>query len=133
MNTINDLAFPQFADYEYLREQSMSCDSWPVEAAPIEVKNPVNSTVPALILQGANDILTPPFMGGSAARELEHGTLVIVPQKGHDVWIRASNCTCQIASSFIVDPEQELDLTCLDARRPQWAMPDEVETAVDDG
>lgn len=123
VNAINDLAFPQFADYGFLREQSMACDNWPVEAAPITVKNPVSSTVPTLILQGAYDTRTPPFMGRRTARELEKSTLVMVPQQGHEVWVRASNCAGQIASSFVMDPERELDLTCLDARRPQWALP----------
>jgi len=123
VNAINDLAFPQFADYRFLREQSMACDNWPVEAAPITVKNPVSSTVPTRILQGAYDTRTPPFMGRRTARELENSTLVLVPQQGHEVWIRASNCAGQIASSFVMDPELELDLTCLDARRPQWALP----------
>jgi hypothetical protein len=45
---------------------------------------------------------------GSArrAREPENSTLVVVPQQGHEVWIRAFNCVGQLASSFVIDPMQ---------------------------
>ena len=124
LNAVNDLAFPQFTDLASLREQSNTCVGWPVAAAPIEVKNPVSSTVPALILQGAYDTRTPLFMGRRAARELANSTLVVVPQQGHEVWTSATNCAGRIATAFVLDPGAELDLSCLDARRPQWALPE---------
>lgn len=125
LNSYNDLEFPQFTNLNFLREQAGICAAWPVEAASIEVKNPVSSTVPTLILQGAYDTATPPYMGRRAARELANSTLVIVPQQGHEVWTSATNCEGQIATSFVLNPDAELDLSCLDARRPQWALPEE--------
>ena len=108
---------------DLLNNQADSCAEWPVAAASIEVKNPVSSTVPALILQGAYDTRTPVFMGRRAARELENSTLVIVPQQGHEIWSSATNCAGQIEAAFVLEPSAELDTTCLDGRRPQWALP----------
>jgi pimeloyl-ACP methyl ester carboxylesterase len=125
VNTYNDLAFPQFANLDYLREQAESCNNWPVEAASIEVKNPLISTVPALILQGAYDTKTPVFMGRRISRELENSTLALVPQQGHEIWVSATDCVGQIAAAFVLNPDQEPDLSCLDARRPQWSLPDD--------
>lgn len=127
INALNDLEFPQFVDREFLREQAVFCDNWPVEAAPIDVKNPVSSTVPTLILQGAYDTKTPPYMGRRASRELENSTLVMVPQQGHEVWTSGSSCIGQIAAAFVLNPEAALDLFCLEERRPKWALPEDAD------
>jgi CubicO group peptidase (beta-lactamase class C family)/pimeloyl-ACP methyl ester carboxylesterase len=125
LSSYNDLEFPQFASLNFLREQAGICAAWPVDVAAIEVKNPVSSTVPTLILQGAYDTKTPAYMGRRAARELANSTLVIVPQQGHEVWTSATSCAGQIATSFVLNPDAEPDLSCLEARRPQWALPDD--------
>lgn len=96
---------------------------WPVVAAPIAVKNPVSSTVPTLILQGRYDIKTPVPMGRRAARELVNSTLALFPRQGHEVWSKATSCAGKIATAFVLNPEQALDLACLEERRPQWALP----------
>lgn len=125
VNTYNDLEFPALSDMETAIGAASTCEFWPVIAAPIEVKNPVSSTVLALILQGTADTATPVFMGRRAARELANSTLVLIPQHGHEVWKAATSCAGTIATAFVLDPEQEIDLSCLDARLPQWALPEE--------
>jgi pimeloyl-ACP methyl ester carboxylesterase len=126
-NSYNNLQFPQLTNLDKSRVQASRCESWPISAAPIEVKDPVTSDVPALILQGAYDMPTPVYMGQTANSELENSTYVLIPQQGHATWNNASNCVGQIATAFVQDPEAELDLSCLDARWPQWALPDDGE------
>jgi pimeloyl-ACP methyl ester carboxylesterase len=123
LNSYNDLQFPQVTDLVMSQAQAGRCENWPVAPAPIEVKDPVSSTVPALILQGAYDKPTPIYMGRRAARELENSTYVLIPQQAHGTWRNAGGCVGQIATAFVQDPEAELDLTCLEARQPQWALP----------
>ena len=123
VNSYNDLAFPQLSNLALSQTMADLCRNWPVAAAPIQVKDPVSSTVPTLILQGAYDRRTPVFMGKRAARELENSTYVLVPQIGHEVWTYAGDCVGQIAAAFIQDPGADLDLSCLDARQPQWVLP----------
>ena len=125
VNSFNDLAFPQFSSLDLSKTLGDSCQNWPVEAAPIQVKDPVSSSVPALILQGAYDTRTPVYMGKRTARELENSTYVLVPQKGHEVWSNAGGCIGQIATAFIQNPDAALDLSCLEARQPQWVLPDD--------
>ena len=123
VNSLNDLAFPQLGNLVSSQTLADLCLNWPMEAAPVQVKDPVSSTVPTLILQGAYDKRTPVWMGKRAARELENSTYVLVPQIGHEVWQFAGDCAGQIATAFVQDPEAELDLSCLDARQPQWVLP----------
>lgn len=99
-----------------------------MDAAPVEVKDPVNSTsVPTLILQGAYDMPTPVYMGRRAHRELQgSSTYVLVPQEGHGTWKNAYGCVGQIASGFVQDPAAQVNRSCLEARRPQWVLSTEV-------
>jgi pimeloyl-ACP methyl ester carboxylesterase len=128
VNSFNDLAFPQLSNLDTARTQADLCQNWPMNAAPIDVKNPVSSTVPALILQGAYDMRTPVYMGKRASRELANSTYILVPQQGHEVWTNAADCVGGIATAFIQDPDATLDLSCLDARQPSWALPDDAAT-----
>mgnify|MGYP003898150055 FL=1 len=122
VNSYNDLQFPQLADLDMSRLQARRCEGWPITAAPIEVKDPVTSKVPTLILQGAYDFPTPVYMGRRADRELENSILVLIPQQGHGTWNHAQSCVGQIASGFVQNPEAEIDLSCIEARQPKWAL-----------
>ena len=83
--------------------------------------------MPTLILQGAYDMRTPVYMGKRAARELSNSIYVLVPQQGHEVWTHSGDCVGSIATAFIQDPDATLDLSCLDKRRPSWALPDDAD------
>jgi pimeloyl-ACP methyl ester carboxylesterase len=128
VNSYNDLLYPQLTNLDESQAMASRCENWPIAAAPIEVKDPVTSDVPALILQGAYDMPTPIYMGQTANSELENSTYVLVPQGRHGLWSDAESCVGQIATAFVQDPQAELDLTCLDARKPQWALPGEGES-----
>jgi pimeloyl-ACP methyl ester carboxylesterase len=123
LTSYNALAFPQLTDLVESQVMANRCENWLVDPAPIEVKDPVTSDIPALILQGGYDTATPVYMGQTAASELENDTYVLVPQQGHGTWTAAESCVGQIATAFIQNPDAELDLSCLDSRRPQWALP----------
>jgi pimeloyl-ACP methyl ester carboxylesterase len=123
VNSYNNLEYPQLTNLDQSQVVAGQCENWPVAAAPNEVKDPVSSDVPALILQGAYDMATPVYMGQLADSELANSTYVLVPQQGHEIWTFAGNCVGQIATTYVQDPQAELDLSCLDARQPQWVLP----------
>jgi len=123
VNSYNDLKFPQLADLDMSRVQAGRCKNWPITAAPIEVKDPVSSSVPTMILQGAYDFATPIYMGRRAERELENSIFVLIPQQGHGTWNQAESCVGRIATGFVQNPDADIDLSCVEARQPQWALP----------
>jgi pimeloyl-ACP methyl ester carboxylesterase len=123
VNSYNDLRFPQLVDLDMSRLQARRCEGWPITAAPIEVKDPVTSKVPTLILQGAYDFPTPVYMGRRADRELESSIFVLIPQQGHGTWNNSQGCMGQIASDFVQNPDAEIDLSCIEARQTKWALP----------
>ena len=123
VNSYNDLQFQQLVDLDMSRVQAGRCKNWSITAAPIEVKDPVNSNVPTIILQGAYDFRTPIYMGRRADRELENSILVLIPQQRHATWNDAESCVGQIATGFVQNPDAAIDLSCVEARQPQWALP----------
>ena len=123
VNSHNDLQFPQLADLDMSRVQASRCEGWSITAAPIDVKDPVTSKVPTMILQGAYDFPTPVYMGRRADRELENSILVLIPQQGHGTWNSVQSCVGRIASDFVQNPDAEIDLSCMEARQPKWALP----------
>ena len=124
LNSYNDLEFPQIAtsQLEYSRYDEGKCVNWPVSAASIEVKNPVKSDIRTLILQSTYDNQTPVYMGKRADRELDNSVFVMVPQAGHGAWRKSDSCVGSISYAFLQDPDRVLDLNCLEARKPQWAL-----------
>ena len=128
VNSYNDLKFPQLTDLVESQAMAGRCTNWPIAPEPIEVKDPVSSNIPALILQGGYDAATPVYMGQTAASELDNDMYVLVPQAGHVTWTDKGNCVGRITTAFVQDPQAVLDLSCLDARLPQWVLPGDGES-----
>lgn len=88
------------------------CENWPVQQADLSVKEPVQSDVPVLILEGEFDPVTPLAYAQEVARRLSNSAVIEFPGVGHNV-LAASACANQIARDFIDDPTAELDDACL--------------------
>lgn len=69
-------------DYR-LRQQRAACALWPRGEIPKGYSEPTRSGVPALILTGQWDPVTPPLYGDAAARFLPNSLHVVVPHGGH--------------------------------------------------
>ena len=71
-----------FATY-LLRAQTKACRFWPKGQVDAAFYEPVTSAVPALVLSGDLDPVTPPAWGQSVADHLSKSTHVIVSGTGH--------------------------------------------------
>lgn len=69
-------------DYR-IRQQAEACRGWPTFVPDPEHRQPVHSPVPALLISGELDPVTPPRWGEQAAAALPNGLHVIVPGAGH--------------------------------------------------
>lgn len=79
------------------------CREWNVGRADEAVHAPVRSEVPALLLAGTLDAVTPPSQADVAAEGLPNGHVVRIAGSGHDV-LSASTCAQQITIDFLDDP-----------------------------
>jgi pimeloyl-ACP methyl ester carboxylesterase len=108
-----------------IAEQTLAvCRIWPHGAAPADAAQPVASDVPALILSGGLDPVTPPAYGTEVAATLSHSRHVIAAGYGHIVSLHA--CAPRLIAAFIADPTRDaLPAGCVEhfaqsTRPPLW-------------
>jgi pimeloyl-ACP methyl ester carboxylesterase len=66
-----------------LRQQRDVCEIWPRGTLPFDHRTPVRSSVPALLVSGELDPVSPPGQAVAVARQLSNSMHLIVPSAGH--------------------------------------------------
>jgi pimeloyl-ACP methyl ester carboxylesterase len=93
------------------------CGEWPRGPVDADFAEPLDSSVPALLLSGEFDPATPPSYGDEAAKGFRNGKHVIVPGQGHGV--AGLPCLQRLVRQFINDGSATgLDATCVAGIRP---------------
>ena len=80
------------------------CRGWKVHKAPLAQRSATRSTVPALILSGSFDAITPPSWGQIAAQTLPNSKVLVIPAVGHFAAPESPRAQCEI-TSFLTDPK----------------------------
>lgn len=95
-----------------------------IEAAPVSAgfSKPVSSAIPALILTGDMDPLTPTAWAERAAETLANGQLVTFRGMGHDIY-GTSICAQVISANFLDAPYEKVDDSCARSYAPVFAPP----------
>ncbi len=99
---------PQIAAYYPASVQALFtvCREWTTVLPPAIENLPVSSSVPALLLAGEHDPITPPEWGRSAAQHLSHSYFYEFPGHGH--WVtRSSRCAVAMALAFWDQPDAD--------------------------
>lgn len=87
------------------------CESWGAGAAPPLENEPVRSDIPALLLSGAFDPVTPPRWATHAAETLSRATAYEIPWAGHGPSL-SPGCAQDTWLAFLADPAQAPDNAC---------------------
>jgi pimeloyl-ACP methyl ester carboxylesterase len=88
-------------DYR-LQQQRAACYLWRRGNIPKNYTEPTRSDVPALILTGQWDPVTPPMYGDTAAKYLSPSLHVIVPHGGHGFnGLKGLDCISNLVVSFL--------------------------------
>ncbi|HEV2799643.1 MAG TPA: alpha/beta fold hydrolase [Pyrinomonadaceae bacterium] len=101
-------------DYR-LRQQRAACALWPRASIPKDYAEPTRAGVPALILTGQWDPVTPPAYGDMAAKYLPNSLHIVVPQGGHGFsGLEGLNCIRNLTADFVNrGTAQGLDTSCV--------------------
>jgi pimeloyl-ACP methyl ester carboxylesterase len=104
---------PAIADYVNMDAQMTYriCEAWGAKVADPSENQPVVSDVPALILSGEYDPVTPPSYGHQVAENLENAQLIEFPGLGHFVFTEG-RCPQDIVGDFLDDPQVLIDNPC---------------------
>lgn len=88
------------------------CDGWPRGVVDADLFAPLSSAVPALLLSGEADPVTPPASGARAARGFSDSLHVVVPGQGHGQL--AVPCAARVIAAFLdAGTARALDAGCL--------------------
>jgi pimeloyl-ACP methyl ester carboxylesterase len=105
-----------------LRAQVKACEMWPRGSVDASYYDPIVSEVPALILSGEVDPVTPPGWGDAVTKHLKNARHVAVPATGHGVI--GTPCGQRLVQAFIErGTSADLDTSCADnVRRPPFFL-----------
>ena len=96
-----------FGDYAY-----SVCEYWDAGKARRLENEPVESDIPALIMQGEFDPVTPPAWGMHAAETLPNSYYYLYPGVAHGAG--GTQCARSMMIAFILDPAQAPDASCME-------------------
>jgi pimeloyl-ACP methyl ester carboxylesterase len=101
-------------DYR-LRQQREACALWPRAIVRPDYGNPVKSSVPALILTGEWDPVTPPSNAEAVAKNLPNSLNLVVPHGAHGFGgLEGLDCIDRLLTEFVErGSAKELDTSCL--------------------
>jgi pimeloyl-ACP methyl ester carboxylesterase len=105
---------PQIAGFFPASVQPLfaACQTWGAAPANPRENQPVTSGLPALVLAGELDPVTPPAWGQMAADSLEHAYFYEFPANGH--WVtRSSGCALSMMLAFLDNPGAAPDAGCI--------------------
>jgi pimeloyl-ACP methyl ester carboxylesterase len=105
------------AHFVYFLPDYAICDEWSEAQAGPRESRAVESDVPALVLAGEIDPITPPAWAFTTVESLSNGRPFVFPGVGHGV-DRSSACARGLVAAFLDDPAAELDATCIDETPP---------------
>jgi pimeloyl-ACP methyl ester carboxylesterase len=102
--------------------QARACEFWPKGTVDPSYYEPVRSDVPALVLSGDLDPVTPPTWGQAVTRHLTHVRHYTMPGTGHGVM--ATACGNRLITQFIEEGSVEnLRDTCIgNVKRPGFFL-----------
>ncbi|MCD9085433.1 alpha/beta hydrolase [Stenotrophomonas sp. SY1] len=89
------------------------CEVWPKGTAPADFHQPLATPVPALVLAGEFDPVTPPRYGEEVVKHLPNGRLFVLRGQGHAVL--GAGCMPKLFAQFVEKADAKpLDGACLD-------------------
>lgn len=98
------------------------CQIWNLPTAVEFETQAVSSPIPALILAGEYDPLSPPRWAEQAAQGLPDSRVLVFPGTGHTV-LNLGECPQNIVAEFVTNPVAPLDTSCVNDIQVEYWLP----------
>jgi pimeloyl-ACP methyl ester carboxylesterase len=106
-----------FLGFSFVSEMKTVCDLWPKATLPEDYWQPVKSQVPALLLSGKQDPVTPEIWAQAVAEHLPNATLLTAAGGNHS--ISSEGCVPQLIAQFIAQASmQQVNSECVNHIKP---------------
>jgi pimeloyl-ACP methyl ester carboxylesterase len=112
---------PDFLGSDRLIRQMTACRVWPQSSLPADVFEPVRTSVPALIVTGTLDPVTPTRWGRRLLEHMPNARLIDVPGGGHGMSEMDNFIPCMGGLTFSfwnAGTAEGLDTSCVAAMKP---------------
>lgn len=130
MELLRSFAAPQLVtDFSRIASDEATCEIYGLVTPEFAIPPGVETDIPMLVVNGSLDSSTPVEWGEAAFQTLTDARMVTVPMAGHGATGK-SKCAADIASTFFLYPEAELDISCIEAFRPVFVLPGDALPAV---
>ena len=108
---------------EFSQKQAQRCRDMGMAPRDAAEYSPVSTDIPALIVEGDMDPITPPPLGKTILPGFSNGTYVEFPYAGHGP-TRSVECGGDFLNLFFDNPTAEPDLSCVDEMEvPEFYVP----------
>jgi hypothetical protein len=103
-----------------VRPTIKACSEWPKAKVATGFLDPVKSDVPVLLVSGALDPVTPPWLAETVAKTLSRSRLVVIPNATHNSY----ECVENLVAEFIDKGSADgLDASCVEKiQRPPFTI-----------
>ncbi len=106
-----------FFGFNFVKEMQRICELWPKAQLPEDYWQPINSDVPALLLSGKHDPVTPELWAQAVATYLPNSTSLIAAGGNHS--ISSEGCVPQLIAQFIERASmQNVPADCVEKIKP---------------
>lgn len=102
-----------------------ACAAWDVPELGPDYDRPVQSEIPALLLSGEFDQITPPHFAERVAQTLAQAQQFVLPGMGHAV-LGSDPCVSDLAGQFLANPTAPVDTHCVDQLKTTFALPEAI-------
>jgi pimeloyl-ACP methyl ester carboxylesterase len=90
------------------------CAPLDLASSPAVENEPVTSDIPALLVSGEYDPITPPAYGETVSTFLSNSVHVVLSGVSHDPISSSPDCAVTIVVEFLADPAGRVDTSCAD-------------------
>lgn len=106
-----------FFGFHFLKDMQAVCSVWPKATLPDDYWQPIKSDVPALLLSGKHDPVTPELWAQAVAENLTNATSLSAAGGNHS--ISSEGCVPQLIAQFIERASmQGVKVDCVDKIKP---------------
>jgi pimeloyl-ACP methyl ester carboxylesterase len=130
MELLRSFAAPQLVtDFMRLVSDEANCEIYGLAVPEYAIPEGVKTDLPVLVMNGSLDPSTPEEWGEAAFATLTNARILTVPMAGHGT-TGESKCAQDMAHTFFLYPDAELDISCVEAFRPVFVLPGDALPAV---
>jgi pimeloyl-ACP methyl ester carboxylesterase len=123
MELLRSFAAPQLVtNFMRLATDEADCELYGLAVPKYAIPPAVKTDLPVLVMNGSLDPSTPEEWGKAAFETLTNARILTVPMAGHGT-TGESKCAQDIAHTFFLYPDAELDTSCVEAFRPVFVLP----------